>query len=1107
MKFLYFAVALLLSTPLATVADSPAPAPLIVPDADHLLLDEIGLYAVGYQYRGQAEKRFPDGWSSGFENLTGVALQPAGEQNGRAAFLEHPPWRGGTGVTFQDFRIQLPPTAAVQHLTLVGATAMRTDAIAAPGEPPKSDGATFRIFANGRTLLDEPRTDANWKPFSFDLTALAGQTVVLRFETDPGPRNDPSFDFALWGGRELLLEGFAPKAVGSAAPPLPLDLRRIQPVQNGEVAPPSGFDGHAAIEVGANDATLTYQGDDGTLQYQWARPVTAADPPFGRWQLRATPLGVTETQNVPFAGDAHLDWTSNAQFKSSRLISEPGDRVACLSTYEVAGRAVTLQCAAKLIGKSLVLEVSCDEPLITSLNAGQWGPVLHRRPVTVPYYSGQVYYLEHEHLFVNAFLDWTKSSASYLDQALAGYGPRTDGTRSPLHERLIYSAAWYAAETLPNIPNPPSPFREHLADKIVLDIWGGQFTDIASNLETLHDYGLNNCLAIIHDWQRSGYDNALPAHLPANARLGGDSGMKILVATAKRLGYDIALHENYVDYYPNYEGFNPADVALDSNSNFVHAWFNPGTKIQSFAVQPHAILPLARGQSSQILDRYQPNADYLDVHSAVPPWFHVDYRAGAVGAATFHAVWQAHRELWAYERANYGGPVLGEGNNHWFWSGLLDGVEAQFGSGWPANEGLTAPLMVDFDLLKIHPLQFNHGMGYYERWWGTPAWGARPPMEVLDQYRLQEVAYGHAGFLSGATWADVPFAWLEHHLLSPVTARYAAARAVDIKYQVNGHWVDETAAAQNRTWNRVRILYDNSLAVTANNETEPLLVGRITLPHYGWLADGAGVTAWTALLQGIVADYARTADSTFANARALSTWNQSGIRQVHPSVEDFRQTGSRSFALNYQWQIGETLPRDYHCFVHFVSGDNIAFQDDHALPRPTSTWKTGETLADGPHDIRLPDGLPDGDYDLRIGLYLPDTGRLSLLGRSDGQDRIRAGTLHVRDNGQHLSFDPEPPVAGDADDIYQHRLNLTGKVLDFGDVHTDGSVLVRRENGEWVLRALPRTGHFFIELSASRFGRPLSVRCVDGSALAVTPQTHGRWWQLNLNGAREYHWQ
>ena len=1100
-----FVFAVMLVSALRAGADDGEVAPLIAPDAAILHLDEIGLYTVGYQYRGQKEKYFPVGWSGGFDPVTGVALQPAGEQNGTPALLLHPPWRGGTGVAFQEFRFQLPPSAAASRIRLTGATAMRRDAIAEAGEKTKSDGATFRILVNGRTLLDEHRAAAQWKNFSLDLSNLAGQIVTLRFETDPGPRNDASFDFALWGGRELVLEGFSPKPARPVAEPPSLDLRRLYPMQNGNVAPPSGFAGRITNAVSADHAMLTYQGSDGTLQYQWTRPAVAGDPPLGRWRLLATPSAAKAPDAVPLAGDARLEWTHAAMFKDSRLEATP-DGAICISHYEVNGHIATLRCAARLSGKSLVLEVSCDAPEIAAFDAGRWGPVLHRRPVPVPYYSGQIFYLEHEQLFVGTCLDWTKSSASYLENATANYGERTDGTRVPLHEIAVFTAAWQVAETLPNIPNPPSPFRDHLADKVILDIWGGRFDDIAKNLETLHDYGLDNCVAIIHDWQRSGYDNALPAHVPANARLGGDAGMTNLVDTAKRLGYDIALHENYVDYYPNYEGFNSNDVALDSQGKQELAWFNPGTKIQSFAVQPHAILPLAHWQSSQIHKRYAPNADYLDVHSAVPPWFHVDYRAGAEGAATFQPVWEAHRKLWAFERKTYGGPVFGEGNKQSFWSGLLDGVEAQFGSGWPGNAGQTAPLMVDFDLLKIHPLQFNHGMGYYERWWGKPSWGALPPMEVLDQYRMQEVIYGHAGFLGGAVYSQVPLAWLEHHLLSPVTTRYAAALPVNIQYQVNGQWVDDTQAARAGIWNRVRVTYDNGLTVTANNEVAPLREAGLILPQYGWQARGAGVTAWTALCQGVIADYAQTPDSTFANARSTQDWKLDGTHRIKPSVAEFRQAGDRAFTLSYEWRVGETLARDYNCFIHFVAGEKIVFQGDHALPRPSSTWKTGETVSDGPHEIRLPDDLRDGDYDVRAGLFLPDAGRLTLLGRNDGENRIRLGTLHVRDGGRNISFEKEPPSADDEETIYLHRLNLEGKILDFGDVRTDGSVLVRREGGEWVLRAMPRARDFWVELSAARFGRPDSVRCVGGSAPTTTTQGSGDWWRLKLNGAREYRW-
>ena len=37
---------------------------------------------------------------------------------------------------------------------------------------------------------------------------------------------------------------------------------------------------------------------------------------------------------------------------------------------------------------------------------------MRRRQVAVPYYTGAVYYLPQENLFVNAILDWTASAAS-----------------------------------------------------------------------------------------------------------------------------------------------------------------------------------------------------------------------------------------------------------------------------------------------------------------------------------------------------------------------------------------------------------------------------------------------------------------------------------------------------------------------------------------------------------------------------------------------------------------------------------------------------------------------------------------------------------------------
>ena len=54
--------------------------------------------------------------------------------------------------------------------------------------------------------------------------------------------------------------------------------------------------------------------------------------------------------------------------------------------------------------------------------------------------------------------------------------------------------------------------------------------------------------------------------------------MKALVAMGTRLGYLVALHENYVDYYPNTIISAQSDIALDASGKRQNAWYNPGTR-------------------------------------------------------------------------------------------------------------------------------------------------------------------------------------------------------------------------------------------------------------------------------------------------------------------------------------------------------------------------------------------------------------------------------------------------------------------------------------------------------------------------------------------------
>jgi len=1079
--------------------------PAASPDLPVMNLDELGVYAVGYIYRGETERQLPLGWSGLFEDRTGVACEPFGSQNGERAFLLHCPWRNGTGVAFQQFVIRLP--AGATRILLRGATAMRSQNLA------NSDGVTFRLYADGIKLFDYHQTNDIWRKFEFDFSSWRGSNLTVRFEVDPGPKNNPSFDYSLWGNRQLVLEGYTPPPSTHPSPP-PLLLSNLWAGQTMEVAPQSGFPGTSTVSLSNGLARFRHTGPDGVLEYVWRAPQSANDGLFGALTLNARMAGDSPV-TVPLATSASLSWSQPALPVASGWL-QTNQACTLWRTFNVGSKTATVRITGQTVGKSLVLALTCDQPEVTAFDPGSWGPVARRRQITVPYYPGAVHYLPHEGLFVGALLDWTGSAATSCQGNKATYDALTDGTRVPLRERAVFTAAWHLAEVLPNPPNPPSPWRGFLANKIVLDIWGGAFKDIAANLNVLASFGITNCVALIHDWQRDGYDNALPAHYPANARYGGDAGMSILVATGARLGIRCALHENYVDYYPNYDFYDPNDIALDSAGNLQHAWYNPGTRIQSFAVKPDAILRLAAIQSPEIHRRYNTQAGYLDVHSAVPPWFHVDDRAGQTGAGQLSRVWGVHRQLWAYERDTHNGPVFGEGDNHWYWSGCLDGVEAQFGSGWPGNGGFTAPLAVDFDLLKIHPLQFNHGMGYYSRWW--PAgdyqtnWAGPPPMVVLDRYRMQEVAFGHAGFLDSSVYANIPLPWLEDHLLSPVTARYAPARPQEILYQNHGAWIDATAAAKlddASVWNRVRIRYENGLVVTVNGDSNVLAAGAWLLPDLGWVAEGAGVAAGTTMRGDVIADFADTGDTLFLNARAAADWNLSSYRRVHPSVASFRQSGPRAFQVGYKWDVRDRLAKDYKCFVHFCADGAICAQQDHAISPPISQWQSGQTINDGPWNVTLPGNLPDGDYDWLIGLSdaAGDGHRVPLQGLDDGTSRIRLGVLHLAGAGAVVRFTAETnmPVF-DPGTWYGRHLNNSNRVVDFGVARTDGSVWLRHKGNEWVLQTWPRERNFTLEFDRIRFAQPAKVRCAGGTVSEAVPVQAGPRWQLPLNGATEYRW-
>lgn len=1070
-----------------------APGPIELPQGVTKLTD-IGFHRVGYVYDDGRKGQMPLGWTGHFHGPTGISYTSHGQQDGRECLLMHCIWRGGSGITHAEYDLKLPD---VKPIRLELAVAMRTDV----ATPDRSDGADFRVSVQAadrkRVLVDEHYAKAKWKPLSFDLSQYAGETIVLRLETGPGPNNNSGWDYSYVGDPRIVVGEAKASKDGKPLWPMQTDLARLHNARDRGACPTGPAPANARLTAGTDRGQVDLQADwpacKGKVRYelQVRDDKKRTNPALA--DLWVTVVGPDGKPTSPIkAGlgsgiiltDGKKRWAADSNEVKVRLLSEwppkampAAGKPLIIETEHVAGpvKARVVR-EIRMIDSCLAVRIRSKDTHIAEVHFGGITASL-RKVIQVPYLGlGPVWYLPQSQLYASIVLDWTKSNATRHDQTSAYYEAKTDGSRNPVDTTAYFTFSPRLADVLCNIPNPPSPFLTDLSDRIVFDVWGGNFRDDAEWFDEMALYGVRDAALIKHVWQRSGYDNALPNHIPANPKMGGDDDMKHYVKTTRDLGYRASLHENYVDFYPNSELYDPNDVSLNAEGELIKAWFNAGTGIQSFAFKPTAIMQYARMQSPEIHKRYGTNAAYLDVHTCVPPWFHVDHRAGEPGAATFKAVWDVHRELFAFERATHEGPLFGEGNNHFFWAGHCDGCEAQ------VVTGEDAPWLVDFDLLKIHPQMVNHGMGYIERWLTSgygEGWYSRVPLTIqMDKYRAMELAFGHAGFVPQQIWHHLPYVLREFYLVTPIQKRYVTAKPRKILYDVGGRMLAASqAVAAGPLSNRVYVEYDSGLKLWCNGSEEDWKIPAGVLCQYGFRAEAAGLEVTTTRFptaegKSVVADYREADGILYADARGFEPELRAGSVDVEPGVKAFDAIGPRQFRITYQWKVGHAEDKEWRCFVHFVNPkmhgpDHIAFQNDHALPKSTAKWKPGEAIVDGPHEVTIPDAIADGTYEIAIGLF-GEMGRAILPFKNDGRGRYLIGAVTLRDGT--VSFAKKSPerLSDAAQDLYVAHRNIDRAMVDFGKVVTNGCVAIKPAFKSWWVTIYPKEKPFTIRLRMDR---------------------------------------
>jgi hypothetical protein len=484
--------------------------------------------------------------------------------------------------------------------------------------------------------------------------------------------------------------------------------------------------------------------------------------------------------------------------------------------------------------------------------------------------------------------DYYRSDASRLSNGDSQYLPLTDGKRNPLRDRLVLTFSRDFERVLPSIPNPRATQAPSALEYVYCAVASPseRALEMLSLWRQLKRHGVDHLIAKQHAeiWSPgvgTGMVPFFPNPHASPAIPGGDQALADYIKQVKALGYRYALYTDYVLTTPVEAQWSEDDVARSADGSWIRNWY------QAFQLTPL--------QSWKRAEHYAPliaqmgnDASYCDQHTSGPPWNRTDYDARKPQAGMFRPVIYACAGVFAAERRAYSGPVYSEGNHHWMLAGLCDGNYAQFSpDDCPAYK---YPLLVDFDVRKIHGLEMDLGMGWQQ------AYGLEgdfdPTGAAIDRLIMATLAFGHAGLLyapgnisgNSANPTDPlgdrkRVALRTYFMTQQAQVRYLMQPVARIEYHDGERFVDTAEAISSGAveQSRVHVAYRTGLQVWANGGFEgswEIDIGsdKVVLPPSGYAVYQRGqLLEHSSLVNGHRGDLAVTPEYVFADARGQET--------------------------------------------------------------------------------------------------------------------------------------------------------------------------------------------------------------------------------------------
>ncbi|MFW6114430.1 MAG: DUF5696 domain-containing protein, partial [bacterium] len=917
-------------------------------------------YSVSWNYLEGPDKvhTLPSGWQGQDEKSRAtVAIRPVNRGETRRALSIHPPYQPRAGTLWVEYPIRLPESTP---LKLVFFNAIRDS----HENEPLSDGVTFRVRVRGveeeleeSQIVFQRHTDSKrWLAGEVDLAPWAGKQIQLLLESHPGPAKNTVCDSSYWGD-PTIIAGNGPRVLADEerAELRESALKLLEPTEKSDFAGGRfalGSANQAAVVLGPNgiaDAAIAFASDDRTVVFD-GLPIEIDGQPVGQW-----PAGVICED---------VDWQAPSAGKLTVKHR--------LRTLE---NRLTLTAHLHQDGDGLRLKLDTDRGRITDSHLGPANQLASR------VYYGHGYCIENPRPFV-AHAGGHNLATSHVgmdfDQGISLLvGSDTPVDRFEVDpERQLYALHVHPSSEFTFVPGSQGamdcairyrPLYRHAAadgvagkaGRFVFDLWGGRYDDTRKLLQQAFRYGLHDSLVVFHNWQRWGYDYRLPDIYPPNPQLGTLRDMQQLAALCREHNVPFAVHDNYIDFYPDAKDFSYDHIVFTEQGEPMKAWINLGRDAQSYRWRPDRFQPFLERNLELIKKGFQPTAYFVDVFASANSFDFYD-RSGKL-----HSKLET-REHWGKafdtirETLGENAPTISEaGSDHLI--GHLDGSDCQFLQLSDESLQFRHRVLCDdwqrvpwFDVVN-HTRLSLHGVGYSSRY---QSYRSRELHGITsDDYISAEILTGHALMIDRQGMIEQ--AVRKYWLAQAVARHLADDEIVDVQFLGSP--------------DRQLIVWKSGVSVYVNRGSSDWEVAGKVLPRYGYLVQGSALTSSIERIEGNIVEQSHSGNTWYVNGRGFSI---DQLLKITPRAREIQHLGDRQFRLLVDWQADEPAPKDLTVFMHFFrpvqSRRNVTgFYGGGGQPRtPTSKW-SGTITTGQDWVVTVPEDLPPGKYDILVGLYDP----------------------------------------------------------------------------------------------------------------------------------------